>query len=267
MAPADARMAIANLCAATDVVLMSSTPDDFAEPTHINVRPPADWAQHFATQGFIRRTDVDASFVSPWAVVFARSNTTVPLVVGAYEGLLAPLGRELIAKRRALLEAQRDLSDARDPQNAKIKQVTDERNALAADRELVVADRDRLVTHIEELALHEADLQAERMSRLAMADELVGLRAELAQLRVQTENSVVAAGREATRLRGVLDSTQEELALAKSELDGARHRVNEMTASRTWQIGRAVLLPVRLVKLPLRIAKAVGRRLMGALKR
>ena len=48
----EAGSAIANLTAVTDTILFSSSPSDFNEPTHINVRPPIDWLQMFAAHGF-----------------------------------------------------------------------------------------------------------------------------------------------------------------------------------------------------------------------
>ena len=44
MSPADADKTVANSCAATDRVLSSSGRGDYAEPTHVYVRPPAHWA-------------------------------------------------------------------------------------------------------------------------------------------------------------------------------------------------------------------------------
>ena len=53
------------MCAASDRVLISSTPGHFEEPTHVNVREPAAWAASFAERGFFRRTDVDLSVFGP----------------------------------------------------------------------------------------------------------------------------------------------------------------------------------------------------------
>ena len=47
-------------------------PADFDEPTHINMRPTADWAAWFAERGFFRRTDVNLDFLTTWAVLFER---------------------------------------------------------------------------------------------------------------------------------------------------------------------------------------------------
>src|SRR5262249_184351 len=62
------RRAIVNICAATDDVLFSSTPDDFEEPTHVNVRPTPWWLGRFAERAFALDVDFDATFVAPHAV-------------------------------------------------------------------------------------------------------------------------------------------------------------------------------------------------------
>src|ERR1700733_13012579 len=49
-----ASAAVANLCRHADTILFSSTPDDFEEPTHLNVESASYWAQLFAAHGFTR---------------------------------------------------------------------------------------------------------------------------------------------------------------------------------------------------------------------
>ena len=99
MSADQARTAVANLCKASDLIVLSTTPDDFAEATHINIRQAAGWAQHFAGNGFFRWTDIDASFVSPWAIAFGRADPTSVEVVVRYEasGSFAPRGRHQAA--------------------------------------------------------------------------------------------------------------------------------------------------------------------------
>lgn len=76
IAPSETQLAIDNLCSVTDRILLSSTPHHFEEPSHINVRPVATWAQWFAMRGFFRRTDLDVSYVGYWSVVFERRALT-----------------------------------------------------------------------------------------------------------------------------------------------------------------------------------------------
>ena len=53
---------IANICRHADAVLFSSSPEDFDELTHINVRPMEQWARRFAEQGLYRDLSYDASY-------------------------------------------------------------------------------------------------------------------------------------------------------------------------------------------------------------
>ena len=96
---------------ASDRILLSSTPSDFSEPTHVNVREPAAWAASFAERGFFRRTDVDLSFVAPWTVLFERADLTRRDLVYRYERYAYPMRVEVLEKRVALRDAQRELQE------------------------------------------------------------------------------------------------------------------------------------------------------------
>ncbi len=245
MAPAAAKIAIANLCAATDVVILSSTTDDFAESTHINVRQPAAWAQDFAVNGFFRRTDLDASFVSPWAVILQRGSPGTVELVARYEALLAPLIREADTKRRALLQARRELDEATAP---------------------VYAERDKLtaeVTQLRERSDPAAELTA-RATRLAIVDELLALRGEVARLR--SEAAVGLADTERAGLQATVASLSEDLGRAREQLLAAEEslsdrnqmvqaqaaaiwaerdrQIEEFKQATTWRVGRTVLAPL-----------------------
>ena len=246
MSADDARIALANLCAATDRVVLSTTPDDFAEPTHINIRQPAAWAQDFAVHGFYRRTDLDLSFVSPWAVVFEGAAVSPVELVSRYENLLGPVLREVQDKRRALLEVRREVDEINSPVIIERDQLAAERDRLAVERDRLAAERDRLAAELAGFGA--ADLAQERINRLAMADELIGLRAELAETRVHAENAVAAARAEADRLRATLDSVQGDLVQARKAAAGRTALVGQFRSSLTWRIRRTALLPLRAVR-------------------
>ena len=63
--PEQTEGAIANLCAAADRLLFSSSPDDFDEPTHFNVRPTEEWKALVAAQGFVPAKVSDAPYIAP----------------------------------------------------------------------------------------------------------------------------------------------------------------------------------------------------------
>ena len=107
----EAEAAIANFCRHAGDVLFSSSPLDYGETTHVNVRPPEYWAEQFARQGFIRDVDFDASFITPWAVRFRRSAEPIHRIVAGYERQHAPVLRER-ADLRARLAALRGRAQA-----------------------------------------------------------------------------------------------------------------------------------------------------------
>jgi SAM-dependent methyltransferase len=108
--PAETDKVIANLCAATDRILLSSTPGDYGEPTHLNVQPPESWAAALARQGFFRDLDRDASYLSPWAVLYTRVDEPVAETVRRYERSWWLLHREISEMRASLLAMQERLS-------------------------------------------------------------------------------------------------------------------------------------------------------------
>lgn len=108
--PADADRAAANLGAAAERVLLSSTPGDLDEPTHVNVQPPERWSQLFATHGLFRDFRHDVSFLSPWAALYRRDPArTLAEVVHDYDREWSRLRAETIETRTALLRLQERL--------------------------------------------------------------------------------------------------------------------------------------------------------------
>ncbi len=63
---------ISALTRLSDTILFSSTPDDFDEPTHINVHPISFWCAEFAKAGFYPDMTTDLSFGAPQFVLFRR---------------------------------------------------------------------------------------------------------------------------------------------------------------------------------------------------
>jgi SAM-dependent methyltransferase len=72
--------AIAAMAAVAPRLLFSSSPTDFNEPTHINVRPVIWWLCRFAEAGLVPVAEYDASFVASHAFLLQRSAEAVELV-------------------------------------------------------------------------------------------------------------------------------------------------------------------------------------------
>ncbi len=137
MAPADAEQAIENMCDATDRVLFSSSPSDYAEPTHVNVRAIEDWSAQFARQGFVRNLEFDASFINPWAALYERSHMLLPDVVRAYDRSWSQLRSEVRKLGEKVLELQSQVEQRDGP--------TAEENLRL--RSEVLTARDNLIGH------------------------------------------------------------------------------------------------------------------------
>jgi hypothetical protein len=112
--PEQASLAIDNLCQHTDDLLFSSTPDEFKEVTHINVRPPEFWAEAFAQRSFVRDVDYDAGFIAGWANRYRRSTDPLPRAIGGYERLVARLAKENRALHQLAIEQRQRVEATED---------------------------------------------------------------------------------------------------------------------------------------------------------
>jgi hypothetical protein len=135
--------AVGRLCAVTDRVLFSSTPDGYREPTHFTCRPPEEWSAVFARHGFVRAFDADASFVAPWAVVYERRELTPYQLVLEYDRHHARLQDEVRQLRAEVVELDKKAAQSGDA--ALHDQVAQLRLELMAARDQAVgalAERD-----------------------------------------------------------------------------------------------------------------------------
>ena len=177
MVPDEARKAVANLCAVADRVLFSSSPLDYSEATHVNVRPPEAWAADFAAHGFFRNLDYDATYLTPWAALYERRSDDP----GESSARTSECRRAMEAEIRQLRENALKTSHA--------TTVSVARKAGADAR-----DRAELERRVEDL---ESQL-------LAMRDSVVGLEVELGEALGQTADHLAPArreGRGGTRVR------------------------------------------------------------------
>jgi SAM-dependent methyltransferase len=104
MPAGEAVRAIENLCQFSGNILLSSSPYDYKEATHMNVHPPDYWARQFARFGFFRDLDYDAAYITPWAARFYRLAGSVQPVVQAYERRIGEMQAELKELRGSVIE-------------------------------------------------------------------------------------------------------------------------------------------------------------------
>jgi SAM-dependent methyltransferase len=147
--PTDATQAVTHLTGASDHILLSSTPGDHHEPTHVNVQPPERWSQLFATRGFFRDFRHDAAYLSPWAALYRREDRSTPEVVFEYDRAWSQLRRETIEQRRGLL----DLQDRLEQLERKADREGPERPDEESLRKELLRVRDQVVGKDAELAV------------------------------------------------------------------------------------------------------------------
>ncbi|MCC6801964.1 MAG: glycosyltransferase [Anaerolineae bacterium] len=114
---ADADTAIRNLCSWGDLVLFTSSPQDFKETTHFNVQQPGYWAAKFAQNGFTRVLDYDATYIAPWARLYRREKVIYPVAVQQYENLLWQQASELRVVRDQLNKLEQQIEHLQEQVN------------------------------------------------------------------------------------------------------------------------------------------------------
>ena len=118
----DAEGAIKNLCDYSDRILFSSSPYDYSETTHFNVQPAEVWAREFAKHGFYHDIDFDATFLTPWAMLFRRENKPSHQLIYDYERRIVLLTKENRDLRQKTIELEQSLNTAKvsalPPQNS-----------------------------------------------------------------------------------------------------------------------------------------------------
>jgi hypothetical protein len=109
---AEGRIALDNICNATDRLLLSTSPFDYSEPTHLNVNPPEHWSALLAANGFVRDVSYDASYLTPWAALYVRSDASLPEVIREYDRSWWRLRYEVQEVRGKVLALQSQLEAA-----------------------------------------------------------------------------------------------------------------------------------------------------------
>lgn len=169
--PNEADLAINNLCQFTDDILFSSTPFDYKEITHLNVRQPEYWAEKFSEQGFFRDLDFDGSFLTPWAVRFRKIPWKSNELVRQYEKHFFLLKKENFDLRSLSVEAKDLLSN----HEKSVKELQESNEKLGFTVETVHDENDGLRNSISELVekINYLEYTLETVSKESDADKNV----------------------------------------------------------------------------------------------
>ncbi len=247
MTAEEARVAISNMTAATDTILFSSTPSDFDEPTHVNVRPVISWLRLFTEFGFQPDVLFDASFVAPHAMLLRRQKERLPdevlvlfselilykLTLGDRHRNTERLEAELDHARQENLQRKQEIQQL----NQEIQKRSEElqqRDREIQQRSQEIQQRDREIQQLnsETASLRAKGEESERNSR-ETAGEMQTIAAAFSQ---GFERARAESQRQAVRLRSL-----------ESRLEGVSRQTQEILYSRIWRTlcaGSAVLLSI-----------------------
>ncbi|MFN2461577.1 MAG: class I SAM-dependent methyltransferase [Candidatus Velthaea sp.] len=218
IAPDEAEPVIDNLAACTDTLLFSSTPSDFAEPTHVNVRPPAAWMQSFARAGLYPDITFDASFLTPHAILFRRREPLPEAVMVAYAQLLRYRIRATESAHSVAMEHQ--TSEALRSQVSDLEAMVHGLNGRIDGLQHTVAAVERNQTRIE----GQLEFEQRRADRAESANVALQRRADAAGSNEDFFNEVI---------RRLL---QEELRRTHREIHVVSSLINMTQTSKFWRL-------------------------------
>jgi GT2 family glycosyltransferase len=261
-----ADISIANLCRHADAVLFASTPDDFAETTHLNVETSGYWAQIFLEHGFLRDVDFDASFLAPHAVLFRRRVVDPDELVVEYErgianvtSILGARAEEAVAEHDRLAARHNEMARSHDDQVAalqtKLTELERRRGAeiLAAHEIMVRFERDEQRLSLLN-GLLETELAATRLTKTFRYTE--GLRRLYGRLKRVPPRPGLSLGSVAPADMSLDDASSYDLWVRQYDTidDGARSAIQARLARLSDQPLVSVLMPVFNAPAPFLIA-------------
>ncbi len=217
MPEAESRMAIRQMTLAADSILFSSSPDDFNEPTHVNVHPTIFWLRLFSEFEFYPDINFNASFVAPHAFLVKKGDPVSGDVLVLFSETL-----RLRGQRAAFLT-----------RHGRIEQLAQEVDILKRQAE----DSSRQsAQQIEQQAEIIAGLSGENNQWIRAEAELGALREQSSRIAAELEQARQVHGRHQESLRAAeasLGQRSSEIAWWKEEAErnDALRRQSEEAAS------------------------------------
>jgi SAM-dependent methyltransferase len=175
----EAEKVIANLCAATHRLLLSTSPHDYSEPTQVNVQPPGAWSEMLAREGFLRDFAHDASYLTPWAALYTRRDEPFAQTVRRYDDSWWQLQWELSETRSSLAGLHERLEHLHTGESESRPEVLGE---LDSHKEEVLRLRDLLIGKEAELGTLKGRLTQLEEEARSDRKSTARLRARLAEV-------------------------------------------------------------------------------------
>ncbi len=264
----DGEKAVRNLTALTDQVLFSSSPDDFEEPTHINVQQREYWARIFAECGFYDNLLYRPFYLTGYAVLYQKPVDPLQAVED-YERFVRQNDDSQKRLQNELDAASKKADEFAAENEALRGKLTDAEQAIQL-RQIRIAELQAMLAKKEEETLRQQKQSSETANKLKaceekLSDQLEKIRETAEELSACTKALQPAEG----ELIEPANRTDEELAHYKlhyhaainqreelkkrvssleQELAGARHDYSEISNAFFWKITK----PARYTLIALR---------------
>ena len=180
----DGRKTISNLCTYADKIIFSSTPDDYAEVTHVNVQQREYWARLFAENSFMDDLLYRPTYLTSYAVLYRRKadwlrqvedyERFIAYVEQAQQNSIQQYNKELEDKERHIQNQTAMLDAAQSRKRQLEAQLAEQAQQLDALGEALETDRQELA-HYKEHYFAAIDQCEELKHCLAQREEQIAV--------------------------------------------------------------------------------------------
>jgi SAM-dependent methyltransferase/ElaB/YqjD/DUF883 family membrane-anchored ribosome-binding protein len=230
MSAEEGEQAIANLAAATDHIVFSSSPDDFAESTHVNVKPAIYWMKAFAKHGFTPLIGTTLPSITPYALVFAQRGVMPDddFLMACAEIVRGRMKMAADANAHSVLCARvAELEHGIGVREQKTRELSERLGQMDLAQAALQSVQD--AAQVERQAIEDA-AQAE----LRAVRDAAQTAFQVLQDAAQAELRYVRAAAQ-TALQSVQDASQDELGSIVSKLKAAEAQYDSIANSTSWR--------------------------------
>ena len=135
-------LAVKRLCEASDDILFSSTPFDYAEESHLAVHVPSYWAEQFAYHGFYHDVRYDCSYISIQAMRFRKGKKSKAELIREYEDEFFQKHQELVAAKVRYQTSQENVEIYKDAYQKHVDQINQELNPQILKLEALLGEKE-----------------------------------------------------------------------------------------------------------------------------
>lgn len=261
----EAVKAVHTLCGATDMVLFSSTPDDFTEPTHVNVQQREYWARLFAQCGFFDDISYRPTYITSHAVCYRRQPDILRQVED-YERVIRLRDAETIRQTESWNAAINDKEQHILNQSAIIADLKQSKDALEQNKAELEKEKAEAESAIAVLTNRSKELEMQLDDAVPKSKETAAAlkNAQFALKREMSEHKsktflLEATQSELNELQKKVDSLQQTYSVTLRQTEDLERRLAVVQASYDaisnaffWKITKPARVLLDAIKKPLR---------------